>query len=175
MDAFAVALASGISLKKVDCRQTFRLAWHFGFFQAMMPVIGWSVGFWIQTLFSGVDHWIAFVLLSIIGTKMFYESFSDDEKRPFHDPTKGLKMVMLSIATSIDALAVGFSIAMLGHPIWMPALVIGCVCCFLTTLGLYLGCWLGSKTRLGNYAEASGGLILICIGLRILYEHNVFF
>ncbi len=175
MDAFAVALSSGICLKKVGFRQTFRLSWHFGFFQAMMPVIGWSLGFGMQSFFSNFDHWLAFGLLCFIGIKMIRESFSEKEEKAFQDPTKGLKMVMLSIATSLDALAVGFSIAMLGYSIWMPAAIIGLVCCVLTISGLYLGCWVGNKTHLGNWASIAGGLILIGIGLRILYEHDVFF
>ena len=173
MDAFAVAIASGIALKKVNFRQTFRLAWHFGFFQAMMPVIGWTTGFSLKNFLSDVDHWIAFLLLCFIGIKMIHESFSPEEEKAFHDPTKGMKMVMLSIATSIDALAVGFSIAMLGHSIWIPSLVIGFVCLVLTALGIHLGSFLGTKTKLGTWAEVTGGLILIAIGLRILYEHMI--
>ena len=125
MDAFAVALGTGAVLSRLTGRHLFRLGFHFGLFQALMPVIGWLAGQTIIQWVSAWDHWIAFGLLAIIGGRMIYEAFSDKEKTDERDPTKGLSLVLLSIATSIDALAVGFSLSVIGVSIWMPSLVIG--------------------------------------------------
>lgn len=176
MDAFAVALASGIAMKNVSFRQTFRLAWHFGLFQSLMPIMGWSLGLSISGFLQTWDHWIAFVILDVIGVKMILDALhSKSEEIPQRDPTKGLTMVMLSVATSIDAFAIGLSMCMLQISIWMPALIIGIVACLLTALGLHLGRWMGSRRYLANYAEALGGMILVAIGVNILREHNAVF
>lgn len=173
MDALAVALAAGMMLQKVGFRHTFRLAWHFGLFQSMMPILGWSMGQMVEGLVKEWDHWIAFVFLLVIGFKMVLDSRHEEEKA-LRDPTKGMRMVMLSIATSIDAFAVGMSLSLLGISIWYPAAIIGIVCCIITAMGIHMGAWLGVKSRLGNYAECVGGLILLAIGLGILHEHHVF-
>jgi putative Mn2+ efflux pump MntP len=173
MDAFAVAIAAGISLKKTSARQRFRLAWHFGFFQAAMPVLGWSFGLTIHALIENYDHWMAFLLLSFVGVNMIRESFGNDEAETERkDPTKGISLVMLSIATSIDALAVGLSLAMLKVSIWTPALVIGIVAGAFTLSGMMMGEKLGNARRLSTYAERTGGLVLLAIGLKILHEHR---
>lgn len=175
MDAFAVAVATGVSLKKVTGRQTFRLAWHFGLFQAMMPIIGWSIGSTVYHLIEKVDHWVAFFLLFIIGIRMNLGALkSDDHEIDLNDPTKGFSMVMLSVATSIDALAVGLSISMLQISIWRPALIIGFVALFFTAIGFHIGRIVGSNFNLGKYAEIIGGIVLVGIGLKILHEHGVF-
>lgn len=174
MDAFAVAVASGIALKTVGFRQTFRLAWHFGLFQAMMPVIGWFLGTGVRTFIEDYDHWVAFVLLGYIGVKMIREAFAHDDGHHRVDPTKGLTLVVLSVATSVDALAVGLSLSMLGLSIWMPALVIGLVALFFTAAGLHLGRTAAQARRIGMVAELVGGSVLIGIGLRILWEHDAF-
>ncbi|MCK5195152.1 MAG: manganese efflux pump, partial [Desulfobulbaceae bacterium] len=104
MDAFAVSIATGVSLKDVSFRQTFRLSWHFGLFQAMMPVIGWSAGLSIRAYIEGYDHWVAFVLLAFVGINMIREAFQHDKgEEQKKDPTKGVTLVILSVATSIDA------------------------------------------------------------------------
>lgn len=170
MDAFAVAIGAGLTLKTVDARQTFRLAWHFGLFQALMPVIGWLAGLTVADLITPVDHWIAFGLLAAIGGKMIYEAVHPDRhERERPDPTRGWALVLLSIATSIDALAVGLSLALLGLNIWYPAVVIGLVAAAFTAAGLHLGRRFGAL--LGRRMEVVGGVILIAIGLRILIEH----
>ena len=175
MDAFAVAIASGVSLPKVTGRQTFRLCWHFGFFQALMPILGWFGGATVNQYLSQVDHWIAFTLLLIIGVRMITESFKTEEQRQQrNDPTRGTSLIMLSVATSIDALAVGFSMSMLQISIWYAALIIGIVAGIFTLAGLYIGRLIGSISRLASYAMVFGGILLIGIGVNILYEHEVF-
>lgn len=175
MDAFTVAVASGVTLKKVDIRQTFRLSWHFGLFQAVMPVIGWSIGSGLSHLIAKIDHWVAFSLLAIIGTRMILGALkSEDREIKNNDPTKGGTMIMLSVATSLDALAVGLSLSMLQIAIWRPALIIGFVALTFTAIGIHLGRIVGANFKLDKYAEIVGGLVLIGIGLRILYEHGVF-
>lgn len=175
MDAFAVAVASGVNLKVVSPRQTFRLAWHFGLFQALMPIIGWSGGLTVRSLIEHYDHWVAFVLLALVGGHMIWEALEKEkELQPKNDPTKGLRLVMLSVATSIDALAIGLSLSLLKISIWLPALVIGVVATVATAAGLHLGRKAGSSSHLSSYAEVTGGLVLIAIGLKVLYEHGVF-
>jgi manganese efflux pump family protein len=170
MDAFAVSIGVGLTLKKVDARQTFRLAWHFGLFQALMPIIGWLAGMTVEHWIAPVDHWIAFGLLAAVGGKMIYESFQDDadEVEPV-DPTRGVSLVVLSVATSIDALAVGLSLAVLDVQIWYPAVVIGVVAGVLTTIGIRLGSRFG--VIFGRRMETVGGLVLLAIGVNILVEH----
>jgi putative Mn2+ efflux pump MntP len=171
MDAFAVSIGVGLTLKQVDARQTFRLAFHFGLFQALMPVIGWLAGITVEKWIAPVDHWIAFGLLAAVGGKMIYESFhdgDDDEGEPA-DPTKGASLVVLSVATSIDALAVGLSLAVLSVDIWYPAVVIGLVAGALTVIGIRLGSRFGAL--FGRRMETVGGIVLLVIGFRILAEH----
>lgn len=169
MDAFAVALGTGAVLTSLTGRHLFRLGFHFGLFQALMPVIGWLAGQTIIQWVSAWDHWIAFSLLALIGGRMIHEACSDEEQPDGRDPTKGLSLVLLSIATSIDALAVGFSLSVIGVSIWIPSLVIGMVAGVLTVTGMLLGARIGD--RWGARVEIFGGGILICIGLKILAEH----
>lgn len=169
MDAFAVALGTGAVLSRLTGRHLFRLGFHFGLFQALMPVIGWLAGQTVIRWVSAWDHWIAFGLLAFIGGRMIYEALSDEDKPDDRDPTRGLSLVLLSIATSIDALAVGFSLSVIGVSIWMPSLVIGLVAGVLTIAGMLLGGRIGD--RWGTRVEIFGGLVLIAIGLKILVEH----
>lgn len=173
MDAFAVAVATGVSLKRVSPRQTFRLSWHFGLFQALMPILGWMGGLSVRVYIESYDHWIAFGLLGYIGYKMIREAFEDDDNNR-GDPTKGVRLVMLSVATSIDALAVGLSLSMLGISVWIPAVVIGVVAFLFTMGGLHLGQRVSRAKSLSKYAELLGGVVLFGIGVRILIEHGVF-
>jgi putative Mn2+ efflux pump MntP len=175
MDAFAVAIATGVRLKRVSFRQFFRLSWHFGLFQAMMPVIGWTAGLTVRDHIERYDHWIAFGLLAYVGGNMIREAFKlEEDAREQRDPTRGLTLVMLSVATSIDALAVGLTIAMLKVPIWNPALIIGVVAGVFTIVGLYLGKSVGAAERLSPVAEVLGGIVLLAIGVKILIEHDAF-
>jgi manganese efflux pump family protein len=173
MDAFAVALAAGISLKRIGFRQHFRLAWHFGLFQALMPVLGWAAGLTFRDLIARYDHWVAFALLLFVAQGMLRQAFkADREERIVKDPTRGMTLVMLSLATSIDALAVGLSLSMINISIWTPALIIGLVACLFTTLGMYLGTTISRVGPLGRYADGLGAVVLIAIGLNILREHG---
>ena len=178
MDAFAVAIATGVSLKQVSFRQTFRLSWHFGLFQAMMPVIGWGLGATVQSYMADYDHWVAFILLALVGGNMLKEAVLADEDeenpKPRKDATKGMTLVMLSVATSIDALAIGLSMSMLQVSIGTPAIVIGIVAGLFTIAGLHLGKRVARLTWLSSWAEIVGGLVLWLIGLNILREHGVF-
>lgn len=172
MDAFAVALGCGLTLERLTGRHLFRLGWHFGLFQAMMPVIGWLAGLTVQKWIEDYDHWVAFGLLAFIGGKMIREAFQDEEARESRDdPTRGMSLVMLSVATSIDALAVGLSLAIVGLSVWFPALIIGIVAGVMTAIGMLLGRRAGA--RWGQRVEIAGGLILIGIGLKILLEHTL--
>ncbi|MGA6925458.1 MAG: manganese efflux pump MntP family protein [Desulfosarcina sp.] len=174
MDALAVSIAAGVTLKSVSPRQTFRLAWHFGLFQAMMPVIGWSAGLTVRSRIEAFDHWVAFVLLAFVAQGMLRSAFRGQEARadPQKDPTRGKTMVMLSVATSIDALAVGLSLSMLNVSIWTPALIIGLVAGAFTTGGMHLGKVLGRVAQVSRWSEMTGGIVLLAIGVNILREHD---
>ncbi|MHC4605574.1 MAG: manganese efflux pump MntP [Planctomycetota bacterium] len=168
MDAFAVAVAASITLDRLTPRRIFRLAFHFGLFQAMMPVLGWAAGLTVAAWITAWDHWVAFGLLTLIGVKAIAGAFRRRKESP-GDPTRGWSLVILSVATSIDALAVGISLAMLDVRIWYPCAIIGVVAAAMTILGMALGRRLGG--RFGKGAELLGGAILIGIGVKILVEH----
>ena len=173
MDAFAVAVASGITLKTITFRHIFRLSWHFGFFQALMPIIGWSAGLTVRSYIEQYDHWVAFTLLAFVGGNMIRNAFhngQDVENK--NDNTKGITLVVLSLATSIDALAVGLSFSMLNISIWVPAIIIGVVAAIFTAAGIQIGKRIGKSSYLCNCAEGLGGIVLIGIGLNILWEHG---
>jgi len=168
MDAFAVSLGSGVKIGPGP-RPLFRIAFHFGLFQAVMPVIGWLFGNTIEPYIKDVDHWVAFGLLVFVGIRMIRSGLSKDEVETPRDPSRGLTMVMLSIAVSIDALAIGLSLGLLGITIWTPAIVIGLVTGVLSLIGLRVGNGFGQ--RYGKVVEGLGGLVLIGIGVRIVISH----
>lgn len=175
MDAFAVAIAVGVGLKDVSHRQTFRLSFHFGLFQALMPLIGWSLGLTVRDYIVAYDHWIAFGLLALVGSNMIKEAiWADEEVDLKKDPTKGFSLVTLSIATSIDALAVGLSMSMLQISIIFPVIIIGIVALIFTIFGLFLGKVAAGFKQISTYAEIIGGIVLWAIGFKILSEHGVF-
>jgi putative Mn2+ efflux pump MntP len=171
MDCFAVSLGMSCGPIKLSGRQTFRLALHFALFQFAMPVIGWLAGENLLRYIEPFDHWVAFGLLAFVGGKMIRESFrvgKDEEECPV-DRTRGLSLIVLSVATSIDALAVGLSLAVLRVHILYPAAIIGVICFALTLVGSKLGPVVGRIV--GKRAELVGGLILIAIGIKILAGH----
>jgi putative Mn2+ efflux pump MntP len=169
MDALAVSIANGFMIKELSLKHAFRIAFFFGFFQAIMPLVGWFAGLSIRHIIRDFDHWIAFGLLSFIGIKMIWESRSlkveEDCKNCLHFPT----LLLLSLATSIDALAVGVSFAMLELRIAVPVVIIGAV----TFVNCLVGTQLGNKFGhlFENKLEIIGGIILVLIGLKILIEH----
>jgi len=172
MDAFAVAVATGLTVVPITGRHRFRLGWHFGLFQFLMPILGWLAGREVIGYIEAFDHWVAFGLLSGIGGKMLWESCRWHEGQgpiPRADPTRGWSLVTLSVATSVDALAVGFGMAALGVSVWGPSVVIGLVAGGLTVVGLSFGSRLGS--RWGRWAQALGGMVLIGVGANILVSH----
>ena len=170
MDAFAVALATGLTLDPLTKRQVFRLSFHFGLFQALMPVIGWTAGKAVFRLIESSDHWVAFGLLAFVGVRMIVGALrGGDEKRSTKDPTSGWDLVLLSVATSIDALAVGLSLAVIGAPIFFAAIVIGIVAAAMTVLGMLLGRRIGALW--GPRVEIFGGIVLLVIGCKILIDH----
>lgn len=170
MDAFSVAIGVSIALGGTSRRQTFRLAWHFGLFQAMMPVLGWAAGTSVRPWIERWDHWLAFALLVLVGGRMLLDSLRGESGAGIHaDPTRGWSLVILSVATSIDALAVGLSFAALGVRVWFPSVVIGVTAGLMTLLGTLGGRTLGA--RFGSRMASVGGLVLIGIGVWILFEH----
>lgn len=172
MDAFAVSICKGLSICKVRPKNALSVAIWFGGFQALMPVLGYFLGVKFADFVSSVDHWIAFVLLAIIGGKMLKESFEKDDSCEV-DPDFSFKtMLAMAVATSIDAFAVGVSFAFLKVNIWIAVLLIGITTGILSAAGIYLGNVFGSRFK--SKAEFAGGFILVAMGLKILLEHTLF-
>ena len=170
MDACAVSIATSVMLGRVSSRQVFRFAFHFGLFQMLMPVLGWLAGKSISGLIHQWDHWVAFALLFLIGAKAIYQALTErDAESKINDPTRGLSLIMLSVATSIDALAVGLSFAALGVSVWVPCAVIGIITGTLSAVCMLVGSKIGA--RFGRHMEIVGGAVLIAIGLKIVIEH----
>ncbi len=167
MDAFAVSVCKGLSVKKLSPRHAALVGIYFGGFQFLMPVVGWLLGYRFEQMITNVDHWIAFVLLCIIGGNMIKESFSKTEE--LNDDFGFKTMLLLAVATSIDALAVGITFAFLEVDILPAAGLIGITTFLLSAAGIYIGRAFGAKYKTG--AERAGGIILILIGLKILFEH----
>jgi putative Mn2+ efflux pump MntP len=163
-DAFSVSLAAGG--QGFRPRRVFRLSWHFGLFQFLMPVIGWFGGELVARIVGQAGPWIVLALLVGIGVKMIIDGIKDAPKE-LPDLSRGWKMVTLSIATSIDALGVGFGFGLLDIPIWRPAIVIGVICSIMTIIGLYLGVRMYRK--IGHRALIVGGVILIGIGIKMVF------
>lgn len=167
MDAFAVAISKGLCLRKAGFRNAFITGLFFGGFQALMPLIGYFLGRQFEGYLTAIDHWIIFALLALIGTNMILES--RNEKKEKHDTLNLKNLTILSLATSIDALAVGITFAFLHINIFTGVTVIGLITFILSFIGVRLGCAFGSKLR--SKAEVAGGIILLLIGTKILLEH----
>ncbi len=168
MDAFAVSIVKGMAINRERRKFALLLGGFFGGFQMLMPAIGWFVGLSFEQIIMSVDHWIAFGLLAFIGSKMIYDATKKVKEQK--EEQLGLHLILvLAVATSIDALMVGLSFAFLNTPILEPILIIGLVTFLLSIIGFYFGCGLGRI--FGNKIKILGGLILIAIGLRILLEH----
>lgn len=169
MDAFAVSIAAGSSGRLTSRRASIRLSFHFGLFQFLMPMLGWFLGIKIQPLIAVADHWVTFLLLLLVGLKMIRSGLEKNPKAVADDPSRGLTLLLLSLTTSIDALAIGLGLAMLGITIIYPCLVIGIITAGLSFLGIRMAKYLGVK--FGKKMEVIGGIILIAIGSRILITH----
>lgn len=165
MDAFAVSITKGLSLSKMNWKKALITGLYFGFFQAIMPLIGYLLGSQFDHLIKDIDHWIAFVLLVILGIKMMIGSKEEEIDNSFSFKT----MSILAIATSIDALAVGITFSVLHTSIWLAISIIGSITFVLCMLGVKIGNVFGGRYK--NIAEKIGGIILIIIGIKILLEH----
>ena len=169
MDAFAVSVCKGHSVKKVGVKHVLTVGVYFGGFQALMPMLGFLLGYKFESFITNIDHWIAFVLLAIIGGNMIREALGKDEDDKENDDFSFRAMLPLAVATSIDALAVGISFAFLGVDIVTAALLIGATTFVLSGAGIFVGNIFGSKYK--SKAELAGGIVLILIGAKILLEH----
>lgn len=167
MDAFAVSVCKGLSVKKLNVKHALLAGLYFGGFQFLMPVIGWLLGYRFESLITAVDHWIVFILLTLIGGNMIKESMGDAEE--LSDDFGFRTMLLLAVATSIDALAVGISFAFLSVQILPASALIGVTTFALSGAGIYIGHVFGARYK--SKAELAGGIILIVIGLKILFEH----
>jgi len=168
MDAFAVAVCKGLSMKRMEWKRAIIIAVYFGIFQALMPVIGFLLGVGFEELVTKIDHWIAFVLLGFIGINMIKEAF-DKESENINDSIAAKTMLVLAIATSIDALAVGITFAFLKVNVLFAILAIGIITFTLSLIGVKIGNKFGDKYE--SKAELMGGIILILMGVKILLEH----
>ena len=171
MDCFAVSITTGINVRKHRIRRAVIIALSFGFFQGFMPILGWLAGLGLKDFITGVDNWIAFGLLVFIGAKMIYESMKLKKEKDDKSSFNGYLVLILSIATSIDALAVGLSFAFLHVSIVVPVLVIAGIAATLSFAGFFVGQKIGHFFE--NRIEVLGGVILIGIGVKILVEHLI--
>lgn len=173
MDAFAVSICKGLGMRKVNKKQASIIGLFFGGFQAIMPFIGWGLGIQFERYITNIDHWIAFVLLGFIGGKMLVEALNSEDENVEIDqmdaPLNLRELLMLAVATSIDALAVGITFAFLKYPIVEAISIIGTVTFFISIEGVYVGNLFGNKYK--KKAEFAGGAILVLLGLRILLSH----
>lgn len=173
MDAFAVSVCKGLGMRKLNKKQTLIIGLYFGGFQALMPLIGWLLGSQFQKYITRIDHWIAFILLGFIGGKMMIEAIREWNEEETVDvidaPLDHKNMLVLSVATSIDALAVGITFAFLDTPIIEAITIIGITTMVISIIGVVVGNFFGSRYK--SKAEFIGGLILVLLGLKILLEH----
>lgn len=173
MDAFAVSVCKGLAMRKVNKKQAIVIGLFFGGFQALMPLLGWSLGIQFEQYITSIDHWIAFILLGFIGGKMIVEAVKPDDEsvevKEMDTPLNIKEMFVLAIATSIDALAVGITFAFLDYPIVESIIIIGITTFVISIIGVYIGNFFGSKYK--QKAELAGGIILVLLGVKILLEH----
>ena len=172
MDAFAVAICKGLNMTKINYRHSLVIALFFGFFQALMPLLGWLLGTRFDHYITSVDHWVAFLLLAFIGGKMIYEALRPEDEDAEED-CGGLdlkELFVLALATSVDALAVGITFAILpGTNIWSSIGIIGVITFVLSFLGVLIGNRFGARFK--KKAELFGGIVLVLIGIKILIDH----
>jgi len=167
-DTFAVSISSGIAKQNIIFTDALKIALTLAFFQGVMPLAGWSLGEQVKSIISNIDHWVAFTILFVLGLKMILESFKNEKKKEIN-PLNPLYLIGIAIATSLDALAVGFSFSIISIPIIISAIIIGAVTFFASMLGILFGKKTGKN--FGNKVEIIGGIILIAIGIKILIQH----
>jgi len=171
LDAFAVSIVSGAIYRQLGMRHILRMAAFFGGFQAVMPILGWSFGLTFRKAIQPYDHWIAFGLLAAIGFKMIYEATRMKRAAEQYNPADIFVLLVLSVATSIDALAVGIALSLLDCPIWIAVVIIGLITFVFSYIGVFIG------KRFGHFFESKieilGGLVLIGIGIKIVVEHFI--
>lgn len=168
-DAFTVSLSCGLLIQRIKINKALKIAIFFGVFQCIMPLIGWQLGIKFSNFISSFDHWIAFGLLTLIGAKMIYEASQPDHEKKKFNPLDLTTLLMLSLATSIDALAAGLGLSFLNVSIATIAILIGAMTFSLSFIGVFIGHRIGNKFN--HQIELAGGLILIFIGSKILLEH----
>ena len=173
MDALAVSITNGLTIRNLSIKHALKTGLFFGFFQALMPAIGYVAGSSVRGLIQPIDHWVTFGLLAIIGGKMAWDALheSDEEGDKVEDPTNNVTLTMMAIATSIDALAVGIGLALTQVNIFASAACIGLVTFVLCFFGVMVGKKLGDAFQ--KHAQVVGGIVLICIGLKVLIEHLI--
>ncbi len=169
IDAFAVSFSAGTYFTKATNRQKFRLSFHFGLFQFMMPIIGWFAGKEIVKYIGKYDHWVALMILTAIGIKMIYDAIKSDGSVLKKDISKGWTLISLALATSIDALAVGFSLGLIKSEIVVPSIIIGVVASIMSLIGIKMGESLSNI--FGSKISIFGGIVLILIGVDIVLQH----
>lgn len=172
VDSFAASICSGLAIKEIRFFQAVKIAFFLAIFQGGMPVLGWFTGWQLKDLIKDFDHWIAFILLVGLGSKMVYESLTCKDSNSSFNPLNFIVLIGISVATSIDALVIGFSLALIDVVIWFPAIIIGAVTFIASMLGMLLGKKIGSQ--LSQKFEIAGGIVLIFIGVKILIEHLFF-
>ena len=173
MDAFAVSISGGMSIKRLNLAKALKFGLFFGFFQFAMPILGFLLAFSFETYIRAFDHWVAFILLGLIGAKMIYETFGeeDGEAQEEESVTGTKNLLIMSVATSIDAMAVGISFAFLQVDVFSASLTIGIITCVLSMIGVAIGKKVGSMFKKGS--GIFGGIVLMAIGLNILLEHTI--
>ncbi|HKK60805.1 MAG TPA: manganese efflux pump MntP family protein [Salinivirga sp.] len=171
VDSMAASISTGVCMKKVRAYESVKVALYMAVFQGSLPIVGWYIGQGFKHIISSYDHWIAFILLLAIGTKMIFEGLKKEEQNNCFCPSRPIILAGMALATSIDALIVGVGIGLLGNTIWLPAIIIGIITFIFSISGIYLGHHLGH--RLNIKLELIGGLVLIGLGIKILVEHTL--
>lgn len=167
-DAFAAAVSKGVVLRKPKLTEAMRIGLIFGSIETITPIIGWCIGIVTNRFIESIDHWLAFIILTVIGGKMIYEAFQQEKKEPLESHKLSV-LILTAIGTSIDAMAVGVTLAYIDANIWITAGMIGAATFLMASIGIMTGHYIGTKA--GKAAEVLGGLCLIAIGTKILLEH----
>jgi manganese efflux pump family protein len=170
IDSFAVSVSSGLNIRKFKIRKVLRISLSLALFQAIMPVLGWLVGSGIEKAIKDYDHWVAFILLTSLSIKMFYEGFKKQDEKKYFNPVKWSNLISMSVATSIDALVIGLSFGLLHSTIVYPVIIIGITTFIISFSGVYIGISFRKRYEISRI-EILGGLILLAIGIKILWEH----